>query len=84
MAKSKTATASEETKGVSISHRPPGDFASDWDEVLLERHKDYLKTNARTDNGQQVVTGVNNVVDLWQTCLSGYISDTSTAKIVMI
>ena len=65
MAKSRTAMASEETRGAPISHRLPGDFDPDWSEVLLERHKDYLKTNTRTNDGRQVVAGVNNIMNEW-------------------
>ena len=49
--KSRTTTAKEETRGHPISHRPPGAFESNWGETLLEEHKDYLKTDARTEEG---------------------------------
>ena len=80
MAKSRTATASEETRSILILHCQSSDFAPYWGEVLLETHKDYLKTNARTDEGRQVFVVVNNVVTKWETCLSGYTSDTLTVK----
>ena len=78
--KSRTTTAKEETRGLLISHRPPGAFESNWGETLLEEHKDYLKTDARTEEGRLDIARVNDVVDEWKTCLSEYDTRTSCAK----
>ena len=70
MTKSRTATASEETRGVPISHRPPSDFAPESGKVLLKNHID----------GRLVVGAVNNVMDKCQGCMLEYISDTLTTR----
>ena len=80
MARSRTTTASKETRGIPISHHPSGDFDPYWGEDLLKMHKDYLKSNARTNKGRQVVVVVNNVVTEWETCLLRYTNDTLTTK----
>ena len=82
--KTRTTTDKEETRGVLISHRPPGVFDSNWGELLLEEQQTYLQTDARTDDGRLIVAGVNRVVDEWNTCMLDYDDTTLCAKKTMI
>ena len=65
--KSRTTTNKEETRGILISHCPPGIFKLNWGELLLEEQKNYLKTDARPDKGRLIVVRVNDVVGEWET-----------------
>ena len=62
-----------------ISHRPNGAFKSSWGSDLLNKEKEYLKINARTNEGQMKIAIAHNVKTEWEAHIREFDSNTPIA-----
>ena len=62
-----------------ISHRPNGALNLTWGSDLLNKEREYLRTNARTNEGQMTIAIAHNVKTEWEAHVREFDSNTPIA-----
>ena len=79
MAQTKTATHVDIHSHI-VSHRPHPICTKAWGADKLKKYKSYLKTDARTKDGQTLIASTNGVTAKWDKLTCSYNEDTPIAQ----
>ena len=63
-----------------ISHRPSSNTLPEWGSTILNNFKDYLKADARTEQGQALIASTHGVTDKWEEKKSQYSNKTPITR----